>query len=69
MSLLDVRHPWFNPLWRRLLTVAAVLGWTAVEIAGGNLFWAILFGSAGLWLAWQFLVVWKPQPDRKDPPR
>ena len=66
-SALDVRVPFFRPLLPRLIVVAVTLGWTAVELAGGNVFWAVLFGAAGLWLAWEFFVVFDPANyEKKD---
>jgi hypothetical protein len=60
MKFLDVRHPFLRPLWRRVALVAATLGWTAVELWGGNVFWAILFGAMGSFLAWEFFIVYDP---------
>ena len=42
--LLDLQHPFFIPLWRRVLIVAACLGWAVVEVVGQNGVWAVLFG-------------------------
>ena len=60
MSLFDVQTPFFRPLWRRVAVTAVCLVWTAIEIATGAVFWAILFGAAGLYLAWQLFVVFDP---------
>ena len=60
MSLLDVQTPFFRPLWRRVVVTVVCLAWTAIEISNGAVFWAILFGAAGLYLAWQFFVVFNP---------
>lgn len=62
-GFLDLRHPWFRPLWRRVLVVAICLGWAAFELAGGAPFWAILFGAAGLYAAWSFFVAWQDPPE------
>ena len=67
MSLFDVQTPFFRPLWRRLAVTAVCLAWTAVEIATGEVMWAMIFGAAGLYLAWQFFVAFRPPPgDRED---
>jgi hypothetical protein len=58
--MFDLRVPFFNPLWRRLLTVAVTLGWAGVELAGGNPGWALLFGAAGLWAGYILLLTWTP---------
>ena len=66
MSLLDVRTPFFRPLWRRIAVTAACIAWAAVEFATGAVFWATLFGAASIYLAWQFFVDFRPPPDNGD---
>lgn len=62
MKLLDVQHPFFRPMWRRVAVVALCLGWALVELATGAVFWAILFGAMGLYCAHQFFIAFDP-PD------
>lgn len=52
--MFSVEHPFFLPLWRRILLVAAIFGWTIVEIRMGAVFWAALFIAIGLWCSWSF---------------
>lgn len=35
--MFDLRHSFFNPLWRRVLTVALALGWlrSAADLGAG----------------------------------
>ncbi len=72
MDFLDVRTPFFRPLWRRVVAVALCLGWALYEISTGAVFWSILFGAAGLHLAWQFFVIFDrdenaaPEPPSKQ---
>ena len=61
MKFFDLRHPFFNPLWRRVLTTAITSGWTLVELAGGNPGWAILFGAIAVMCIYQFFFAWEPQ--------
>ena len=58
---LDVQHPFFKPLWRRLVTVAACLGWALLELSWGGPMWALLFGLIGLYCAYQFFVAFDPK--------
>ncbi len=58
---LDVQHPFFKPLWRRIVTVAACLGWALLELSWGWPMWALLFGLIGLYCAYQFFVVFDPK--------
>lgn len=63
--LLDLNHPFFIPLWRRVLIVALCLGWAVVEIVGGSPFWAILFGAIGLYAGYAFFFDFHPrEPDK-----
>ena len=55
----EVRIPFFAPMWRRVLAVAALGGWTLVELALSNPIWALVFGAATAWLAWSFFVAWR----------
>lgn len=58
---LDVRHPAFRPLWRRVALVAAVLGWALFELSRGATVWALLFGAIGLYLAWHYFLAFDPK--------
>ncbi len=62
----DVQSPVFRPLWLRGAIVALCLGWALFELAGGNVFWAILFGAAGIYLFHQFFVVFDPDKGDKS---
>ncbi|UFM64704.1 hypothetical protein LOS78_13570 [Paracoccus sp. MA] len=48
--LVDPQHPFFRPLWVRVLCVLLPLLWAGFEAASGSVFWAILFGAAGVYL-------------------
>ncbi|MDB6182710.1 hypothetical protein [Paracoccus fistulariae] len=54
--LVDPNSPFFRPLWVRVLCVTLPLVWAGVELYNGSPFWAILFGAAGLYLAYQLFV-------------
>jgi hypothetical protein len=56
MALIDPAHPFFRPLWRRVVVVVACLGWALIEIITGSPGWAMLFGGAGLYAAYVLLV-------------
>lgn len=57
----NLRHPFFLPLWRRVVTTGITGGWALVELSAGNVFWAILFGAAALWCAYEFFVSFDPE--------
>lgn len=62
--MFDLRHPFFNPLWRRLLTVALALGWGVVELTTGSPGWAIMFGAVGIWAGYVLLLTWVPVDEK-----
>ena len=57
--LVDPNHPIFRPLWVRVLCVALTLAWAAFEASTGAVFWAILYGSAGIYLFVMLFVIRK----------
>lgn len=61
-----MRHPFFNPLWRRIATVLVCLLWALFEWSNGQDIWALVFGGIGVVSAWVFFVTWKPVPDDRD---
>ncbi|WP_349540535.1 hypothetical protein [Sagittula sp. NFXS13] len=38
------------------MIVALCLGWAVLELATGAVFWAILFGTLGLWCLYEFFL-------------
>jgi dolichyl-phosphate-mannose--protein O-mannosyl transferase len=60
MSLIGADHPFFRPLWRRVLLTGLCLGWAAFEFALGSPFWGMLFGGLGLLAAYEFFITYKP---------
>jgi hypothetical protein len=61
-----LRHPFFIPLWRRLLTVAACLIWATFEFWAGSPGWGMLFGGVGAIAAWGFFVDFDPEAIRAN---
>ncbi|MBE3636851.1 hypothetical protein [Mangrovicoccus algicola] len=59
----DLNHPFFRPLWRRVLITVFCLGWALFEAVAGGPFWAVLTGGLGLWCAWGFFVTFDPRDD------
>lgn len=63
--MFELRHPFFNPAWRRVLTVALALGWAVVEGMTGSPGWAMMFGAVGVWAGYVLLLTWKPVEDER----
>ncbi|MDP4823141.1 MAG: DUF3329 domain-containing protein [Aestuariivirgaceae bacterium] len=64
MSALDRSHPFYRPLWRRVVLTSLVVGWAGVEIfIAKDGFWAAIAVGISLWFAWELLISWKePAP-------
>lgn len=60
-SILDVRHPFFLPLWRRVALVALCGGWALMELVLGNPLWALVFAAIGGWCGYQFFAAFDPK--------
>lgn len=56
-------HPWFRPLWRRLLLVTLILAWGLFELISGAPFWAVAFFGIGAYAAWELLLTYRPGKD------
>lgn len=60
----DLDHPFFRPLWIRAAVVILCLVWAGLEIWGGAIPWAVLFGGLGIYCAYRFFVVFNPRDER-----
>lgn len=62
-KFLDTDHPFFRPVWVRILVVAVCLGWAVLEFVTGAPFWGVIFGGLGAYAVWGFFFDF--DPDRK----
>ncbi|MCK7610905.1 hypothetical protein M0H32_01925 [Roseibium sp. CAU 1639] len=60
-----VEHPWFDPLWRRIVLVAFCAAWTGVEYSFGNTTWVYIMAAITAYAGWAYLVAYKG-PDHAD---
>lgn len=58
MKFLDPHHPFFKPLWRRILTAALPTAWGGVELYNGSTGWGIMFVAAGVYAAYELLIMY-----------
>jgi len=65
-KLLDLHHPFFAPLWRRVAIIAVCLGWGIFEFVMASPFWGMLFTALGAYCAWVFLVGYEPRGEGED---
>ena len=65
-AVLDLRHPFFLPVWRRVVLILLLAGWTWVELSQGNPFWAALVGGIGAYAVYVFFFDFH-LPDKTPP--
>jgi hypothetical protein len=61
--MIDPNHPFYEPLWRRVLIPAICFIWAGVELFSGSPTWAIISAALGLFAGYKLLV-----EKRKTPP-
>lgn len=61
-NFIDVNHPFYRPLWRRLLIVLFCAAWTGVEFYNGQATWGFIFLAAGAYAACSLIIFYKPKP-------
>jgi hypothetical protein len=66
--MFNLHVPFFLPLHRRAWTTGLVIAWALFALWTGNPGWALLFGAAGAYCAYEFFVVFDPKnyKDKKD---
>jgi hypothetical protein len=65
-QLLDVNHPFFVPVWRRVAIVAFCFGWAGFEFAYASPAWGGLVGLLGIYCVWQLFFVFRPPEERTE---
>ena len=59
----DIRSPFFQPLYRRIIVVLALAGWGLFEARSGNTYWAALFLAVAVYCGYVFFVNWHFKED------
>ncbi len=62
-NLIDIRHPFFNPRWRRVAVTAVTTIWTVFELSNGQILWASLFAVLTAVCVYNFFFNWTDQPE------
>lgn len=66
MQLIDPAHPFYRPLWRRVVIVAVTAGWFGFELlAGASQMWAVIAGAVFAYTTWILLYTWKGETGLK----
>lgn len=56
MKLIDPEHPFFKPLWIRIVTAGVPTAWSIVEFASGQVTWGFIFLAAGIYAGLTFIL-------------
>ena len=61
--MLDNTHPWFRPLYRRVLIVAVCFLWLVLETIGEQPLWQIISFAVLAYAIWALLWKYEPPED------
>lgn len=67
-KFLDTSHPFFRPLWVRILIVAVCAGWAIFEFTTASPTWGFVFLALGAYAAWGFFIDF-PRGESQDEPK
>jgi len=55
-------HPFLDPLWRRVVLIAAIVAWSLTEFYFESYTWGTMVAVLALYGAWSYLVTYVPTP-------
>ena len=53
--MIDLDHPFYRPLWARLLIVGVCVAWSGLEFWSGAPVWGTIVGVLGLYAVYKLL--------------
>ncbi|NJM28998.1 MAG: DUF3329 domain-containing protein [Rhizobiales bacterium] len=59
----DVGHPFYRPLWRRIVIVAFVAAWFGYEAYSKDGLWTVLSAAMLGYAIWTFFIAWPKDED------
>jgi hypothetical protein len=65
----DKDHPWFRPLWRRVLVVAICFAVALWDLSNGEFVWALIFGGLGGYAVYIFFIAWNRDAPAGETPK
>lgn len=63
--MIDPDHPFYAPLWRRVLLPAICAAWALFEFIAGQPIWGFIVGGLGAYAAYKFFLEKRPQKVEK----
>ena len=67
--MFDNSHPWFAPLYRRVLIVAVCFLWLVIEAIAEEPLWQIVAFAVLAYAIWAFLWKYEPPKDASGDPK
>lgn len=67
MKFIDPDHPFYRPLWRRVLLVGLCAVWTAVEFYNGERAWGTVFLVVSAYAFANLILFFKPSDPAAGP--
>ncbi|WP_245515274.1 DUF3329 domain-containing protein [Rhizobium deserti] len=55
-TMIDANHPFYRPLWRRLMIPIVCLIWVCFELYAGGPIWAAMVGAVGLYATYKLFI-------------
>ncbi|RVI95681.1 hypothetical protein CN186_08770 [Sinorhizobium medicae] len=65
IKFIDPDHPFYRPLWIRLLIIVFCAVWTAVEFYGGKTMWGTIFLVVTAYAGATLLVFYRPKEEEQ----
>lgn len=63
----EQKHPFYQPLWRRIAIVAVIVLWLALELfRGSEWFWSALAGGMLIYAVYTFFLTWPKDAPKDD---
>lgn len=59
-------HPWFRPLWRRIVLVGLCAALAVWDLYHANYGWALIFGGLSGFATYLFFIAWKDESEPSD---
>ncbi len=60
--MIDLDHPFYKPLWARLLIVGACGIWAGFEFYSGAAFWGVIVSAVGIYAAYKLFYEFGRRP-------
>ncbi len=68
MKFIEPEHPFYRPLWRRVLLVAVCAGWTTVEFYNNQQVWGLIFLAVTAYAFSRLILFFEPADPAVKPP-